>query len=107
MEWTENEGIMILLLAEMFLIRGGSTHPAGCVTWRGTRRAMATKRPVIDTKTCLCVSIPVCVCNISWNQRANVDMEVLALPLQVSPVLAPASSLPSAGSSRLRSLVLS
>lgn len=34
-------------------------------------------------------------------------MEVLALPLQLSPVPAPASPLPSAGSSRLRSFWLS
>lgn len=64
--------------------------------------------------TLRCVFIPLSVCDVfawyhgvSWSQCANVDMEVLALPLQLSPVAAPASALLSAGSSRLRSFVLS
>lgn len=66
-------------------------------------------RSKVPTSTLTAANVSQCLYVFWINPRCqcvNV-MEVLALPLQLRLVVAPASPLPSAGSSRLRSFVLS
>lgn len=112
---TQSVPLVPLLFAKTLQVRGSpkNVSPRKLREREGRVPGRSWQSNVLTwTLRCIKVSPFICVClclhcNISWCQCANVDMEVRVLPLQLSPVVEFASPLPSAGSSRLRSLVLS